>query len=266
MEAQDPSLLIERAYINGKFITSGHGNTFDVLDPATNVRIGSCPDLTFEEAEQAIHAADAAFPLFRATNGRHRAHLLRQWLSEIEKHADDLAALITWESGKALCDAQAEVAYAASYVEWFAEEAPRIYGTVFPSSYTGRRIASVRQPVGVCGFITPWNFPAAMVTRKVAPALAAGCTVVLKSAGETPFTVNALVELAHRAGIPPGVINAITALENTVVIGMLLTTHPKIKKVSFPEHGRRQDFDDAVFGNVEEVVHGAWRKLAFHRL
>lgn len=149
-------------------------------------------------------------------------------------NADDLATLITWESGKARADARAEVAYAASYIEWFAEEAPRVHGsTILASSGPGRRVYSTREPVGVCALVTPWNFPAAMVARKVAPALAAGCTVVLKSAGETPFTANALAELAGRAGVPAGVLNVVTALGNTVAVGRLLSTDGRVKKLSF---------------------------------
>lgn len=209
------------------------GRTFAVCNPATGAVIANCPDLSADEAEPAVAAAEKAFRSFRLTTGRSRSALLRQWHQQILSHAEDLATLITWESGKALVDARAEVAYAASYVEWFSEEAPRIYGSVIPASTPGRRIYTSRQPVGVCALITPWNFPAAMVTRKIAPAIASGCTVILKSAGETPLTANALVELARRAGIPPGVINVVTALKNTVEIGTLLAKDTRVKKLSF---------------------------------
>jgi succinate-semialdehyde dehydrogenase/glutarate-semialdehyde dehydrogenase len=159
--------------------------------------------------------------------------MLRRWYQLVVDNADDLATLITWENGKPLADAKGEAAYAASFLEWFSEEAPRAYGDTIPSSVPGNRIITLKEPVGVCGFITPWNFPAAMITRKIAPALAAGCTVVAKSPGETPFTANALAELAHRAGIPKGVVNIVTAQQNTVEVGEILTTHPTIKKVSF---------------------------------
>jgi succinate-semialdehyde dehydrogenase/glutarate-semialdehyde dehydrogenase len=159
--------------------------------------------------------------------------MLRRWYQLMVDNADDLATLITWENGKPLADAKGEAAYAANFLEWFSEEAPRAYGDTIPSSVPGNRIITLKEPVGVCGFITPWNFPAAMITRKIAPALAAGCTVVAKSPGETPFTANALAELAHRAGIPKGVVNIVTAQQNTVEVGEILTTHPTIKKVSF---------------------------------
>lgn len=149
------------------------------------------------------------------------------------ENADDLATLITWENGKPLADAKGEVTYAANFFEWFGEEAPRQYGDTIPASIPGNRIVTIREPIGVCGLITPWNFPAAMITRKIGPALAAGCTVVAKSPGETPFTSLAIAELGHRAGIPKGVVNIISALENTPEIGNLLTTSPIIKKVSF---------------------------------
>jgi succinate-semialdehyde dehydrogenase/glutarate-semialdehyde dehydrogenase len=223
--------LINQAWIDGSFVNSD--KTFQVYDPASGGLVGSCPELTPTEVELAINTANRAFASFRTTTGRSRASILRQWHVQILQHADDLATIITWESGKALCDARAEVTYAASYVEWFAEEASRIYGVVIPSSHPGKRIHTIRQPVGVCALITPWNFPAAMVTRKIAPALASGCTVVLKAAAETPFTANALVQLAHRAGVPSGLLNVVTAMDNTVAIGELLSTHKMVKKLSF---------------------------------
>lgn len=147
-------------------------------------------------------------------------------------NAEDLASLITWENGKPLAEARDEITYAASFLEWFSEEAPRIYGDAIPSVIPEHRIITVKEPVGVCALITPWNFPAAMVTRKIAPALAAGCTVILKSPAETPFTANALVELAHRAGVPKGFINIVTAMDNTAQVGKLLTTDSEVHKVS----------------------------------
>ena len=151
----------------------------------------------------------------------------------VTENADDLATLITWENGKPLADAKGEVTYAASFLEWFSEEAPRVYGDTIPASAPGNRVWTIKEPVGVCGLITPWNFPAAMVTRKIGPALAAGCTVVCKTPSDTPFTSLALAELAHRAGIPKGVVNVVTALENTQDVGTTLTTHPTVRKVSF---------------------------------
>lgn len=159
--------------------------------------------------------------------------MLRRWYQLMLDNADDLATLITWENGKPFADAKGEVNYAANFFEWFSEEAPRVYGDTIPSSVPGNRIMTVKQPVGVCGMITPWNFPAAMITRKVAPALAAGCPVVVKSPGETPFTANALAELARRAGIPNGVVNIVTADKNTPEVGEVITTNPDVRKVSF---------------------------------
>lgn len=149
------------------------------------------------------------------------------------ENSDDLATLITWENGKPLADAKGEVTYAANFFEWFSEEAPRVYGDTIPASIPGNRVSTIKEPIGVCGLITPWNFPAAMITRKIGPALAAGCTVVCKSPGETPFTSLAIAELGHRAGIPKGVVNFITAMQNTPEVGEVLTTHPTIRKISF---------------------------------
>lgn len=159
--------------------------------------------------------------------------MLRRWYQQMIDNADDLATLITWENGKPLADAKGEVNYAASFYEWFSEEAPRTYGDTIPASVPGNRVMTLKQPVGVSGLITPWNFPAAMITRKIGPALAAGCTVVVKSPGETPFTANALAELARRAGIPDGVVNIVTAAANTPEVGEAITTHPEVRKVSF---------------------------------
>lgn len=159
--------------------------------------------------------------------------MLRKWYNLMQENAEDIATLITWENGKPLADAKGEAAYAANFFQWFAEEAPRIYGDTIAASVPGNRVMTLKQPVGVCGLITPWNFPAAMITRKIGPALAAGCTVVAKSPGETPFTANALAELSRRAGIPKGVVNFVTALKNTAEVGETLTTDPRVKKVSF---------------------------------
>lgn len=159
--------------------------------------------------------------------------MLRRWHQLMMDNAEDLATLITWENGKPLGDAKGEVVYAANFLEWFSEEAPRVYGDTIPASVAGNRVMTIKEPVGVCGLITPWNFPAAMITRKMGPALAAGCTIVAKSPGETPFTANALAELARRAGIPAGVVNIVTTSKNTAQVGELLTTHPAVRKVSF---------------------------------
>lgn len=202
-------------------------------DPASGKLIGTCPEFDTADTNKAIQAASEAFPVFRKTLARERARMLRRWYQLMLDNADDLATLITWENGKPLADAKGEVNYAAAFFEWFSEEAPRVYGDTIPSSVPGNRIMTLKQPAGVCGMITPWNFPAAMITRKIAPALAAGCTVVAKSPGETPFTANALAELARRAGIPNGVVNIVTAAKNTPEVGEVITTHPDVRKVSF---------------------------------
>ena len=186
-----------------------------------------------QDTEMAIKAAQEALPGFRKLTGRQRGRMLKKWYDLMMENQEDIARLITMENGKPMNDARGEVAYAASFFEWFGEEAPRAYGDTIPATVPGNRIYTLKQPVGVCGLITPWNFPAAMITRKIGPALAAGCTVVSKSPGETPLTAAALAELGHRAGIPKGVINFVTALENTVEIGQTLTASPTVRKVSF---------------------------------
>ncbi|KAE8440954.1 hypothetical protein EG329_006168 [Mollisiaceae sp. DMI_Dod_QoI] len=230
----DPSLLKTNvAYVNGEWVQAKSGKTFEVHDPSSGKLIGTAPEFDAADTKLAIDAAAAAFPSFRTKTGRERSKLLRKWYDLMVENAEDIAKLITWENGKPLADAKGEAAYAASFFEWFSEEAPRVYGDTIPASIAGNRVVTIKEPVGVCGLITPWNFPAAMVTRKIGPALAAGCTVVAKSPGETPFTALALAELAHRAGIPKGVVNFVSALKNTAEVGEILTTSPIVKKVSF---------------------------------
>jgi succinate-semialdehyde dehydrogenase/glutarate-semialdehyde dehydrogenase len=185
------------------------------------------------DVKAAVAAAENAFKSFRQTTARERARMLRAWYEQMIQHKEDLATLITWENGKPLADSRGETIGAASFLEWFSEEAPRLYGSTVPSSMPTNRIITHRVPVGVCALITPWNFPAAMVTRKVGPAIAAGCTVVLKAPGETPLTTLALAELANRAGIPKGVINVVTTLKHTADVGKELCENPVIKKLSF---------------------------------
>ncbi|GAO14461.1 hypothetical protein UVI_02031470 [Ustilaginoidea virens] len=203
------------------------------VDPSTGKLIGTCAECDAQDTRSAIKAAADAFPAFRSLTGRQRAKLLRKWYDLMVENADDIATLITWENGKPVVEAKGEAAYAANFFEWFSEEAPRTYGDTIPATVPGNRVWTIKEPVGVCGLITPWNFPAAMITRKVAPALAAGCTVVCKAPGETPYTALAVAELGHRAGIPKGVVNVITTSANTPEIGEVLTTDPTIKKVSF---------------------------------
>lgn len=203
------------------------------LDPSTLVEVAKVPDFDESDTEAAIHSAHEAFASYRKTPPRARARLLRRWYELMIENADDLSRIITWENGKPLADSMTEVNYAASFFEWFSEEAPRIYGDTIQASNPNCRLITQKEPVGVCGLIAPWNFPAAMITRKAGPALAAGCTVVVKAPAEAPLTALALAELAHRAGIPKGVVNIITALDNTAAVGKVLTTHPVVKKVSF---------------------------------
>jgi succinate-semialdehyde dehydrogenase/glutarate-semialdehyde dehydrogenase len=192
-----------------------------------------CPEFDEADTTAAIEYASQAFKEFRKTPARMRSKLLRRWYDLIIENVEDLARIITAENGKPLADARTEVNYAASFIEWFSEEAPRIYGDTIQATNPACRITTLKEPVGVCGLIAPWNFPAAMITRKVGPALAAGCTVVVKAPAEAPLTALALAELAHQAGIPNGVLNIITALDNTAAVGHVLTSHPSIKKVSF---------------------------------
>ncbi|POR32731.1 Glutarate-semialdehyde dehydrogenase DavD [Tolypocladium paradoxum] len=231
---KDPSLLKHDAcYINGEWKPARSGKTFEVNDPSTGDLIGTCAECDAEDTKSAIRAAADAFTSFRSTTGRERAKLLRKWYDLMVENSEDIAKLITWENGKPFADAKGEATYAANFFEWFSEEAPRSYGDTIPATVPGNRVWTIKEPVGVCGLITPWNFPAAMITRKVGPALAAGCTVVCKAPGETPYTALALAELAHRAGIPKGVVNIVTTLANTAEVGEVLTTDPAVKKVSF---------------------------------
>ena len=230
---KDPSLFIEKGYVNGEQAAAASGSTFEVHDPSTGKLIGTCPEFNKDDTLKAVDAASEALISFRKTLPRERSTMLRKWYNLMQENAEDLATLVTWENGKPLADAKGEVAYAAGFFNWFSEEAPRMYGDTIPASVPGNRVMTIRQPVGVCGLITPWNFPAAMITRKIGPAIAAGCTVVAKSPGETPFTANALAELSKRAGIPKGVVNFVTALKNTAEVGEVLTTDPRVKKVSF---------------------------------
>ncbi|CAK7238388.1 succinate semialdehyde dehydrogenase NADP+ linked, partial [Sporothrix eucalyptigena] len=233
---KDASLFIEKGFIDGSWVKALSGQTFDVFNPATDERLGACPDFSVDETGRAIHAASDAFPAFRDMKPRERARLLRRWYDIVMENADDLAILLTLENGKPLAEARGEVVYAASFLEWFSEEAPRVYGDTVPASNTpgNSQVMTVREPVGVCALITPWNFPAAMITRKAGAALAAGCTAIIKPAGETPFTANALVELARRAGMPRGVLNVVTASQaQTPAVGTVLTSSPLVHKVSF---------------------------------
>ena len=229
---KDPSLFKEQAFINGKWIDSKE--TFAVTNPATDELIASVSNLGSKDAELAIKTAEQALPAWRNKIGKERAHIMRKWFDLIIENTKDLATLMTLEQGKPLAEASGEVVYGASFVEWFAEEAKRVAGSIPTTTWGDKRMMVLKQPIGVCVAITPWNFPIAMITRKIAPALAAGCTIVIKPAELTPLSALALAELAVRAGIPDGVINIITADANqSVVIGKTLCTSPTVRHLSF---------------------------------
>jgi len=232
LKLKDPALLRSDGYINGLWVESS--NRFAVTDPGTGQLIAQVTNLAADDARRAVDAAAAAFSDWRKESARKRSLLLRQWFELIQEHQEDLATLITAEGGKTYNESLGEVAYAAAFVEWFSEQARRVNGEILPSNTTDKRLLVTREPVGVCAAITPWNFPAAMITRKVAPALAVGCTVVVKPAEQTPLTALALAVLAERAGLPPGVFNVITGDAATApVIGAALTGDSRVRKLSF---------------------------------
>lgn len=231
MRLADPELLRELCYIDGSWMAADSGQTVDVTNPATGERLGSVPRMGASETRRAIAAAQAALPAWRALTAKERAIRLQAWFREIMHHQEDLAQIMTAEQGKPLAEARGEIAFAAAYVEWYAEEGKRIYGDVIPSPHADRRLIVTKEPIGVCAAITPWNFPAAMITRKAAPALAAGCTLVLKPASQTPYSALALCVLAERAGIPRGVLSVVTG--DSAAIGGELTSSPVVRKLSF---------------------------------
>ena len=231
LKLEDPALLRQQCLVNGQWLDAKNGATHEVRNPATGALLGSVPALDAAATEKAVAAAHAAFPAWAAKTAKERSVLLRRWHDLIMLNANDLARLMTAEQGKPLAESKGEIAYAASFVEWFAEEAKRLYGDVIPGHQADKRILVLRQPVGVVAAITPWNFPAAMITRKVAPALAAGCTVVCKPATQTPYSALALAELAARAGIPAGVLNVVTGPARE--IGGVLTGDARVRKLSF---------------------------------
>ena len=229
---KDASLLRDAAFINGTWHTTP--SRFPVTNPSNNQLLAQVSNVSEADAEAAIAAAQAAFPAWAAKTAKERATVMRTWFNLMIAHADDLAAIMTAEQGKPLAEAKGEVIYGASFLEWFAEEAKRVSGDVMASTWTDKRIVVLKQPIGVCAAITPWNFPIAMITRKVAPALAAGCTIVIKPAEQTPLSALAVVELAHRAGIPAGVINVLTAdADRSIAVGKVLCDSPVVRHLSF---------------------------------
>ncbi|WP_419796555.1 MAG: NAD-dependent succinate-semialdehyde dehydrogenase [Terasakiella sp.] len=234
MKLTDQKLLRTQAYIDGQWCDGDNGGTFDVFNPANGELIASVPDLGAAETRRAIYAANKALTSWRAKTAKERANILRAWYDLILQNQEDLAQLMTHEQGKPLAEARGEVIYGASFVEWFAEEGKRLYGDVIPAHGADKRVVVIKQPIGVIGAITPWNFPLAMITRKVAPALAVGCTAVVKPAEDTPLSALALAELAERAGVPKGVFNVVTCNKpNAVVVGGELTGNAIVRKISF---------------------------------
>ena len=230
-DLKDPSLLRQQAYIDGAWIDADNGETVAVLNPATGETIARVPHMGALETRRAIEAANAAWPAWRKKTAKERAAILRKWSDLMLENADDLALLMTLEQGKPLKEAKGEIQYAASFFEWFAEEAKRIAGETLASPWAHSRMIVIKEPIGVCAAITPWNFPAAMITRKVAPALAAGCPIVLKPAELTPLSALALAELAERAGVPQGVFSVV--IGDAKAIGGEMTANPTVRKLSF---------------------------------
>ena len=231
MQLNDPTLFRQQAFIDGRWRDASSGETLGVTNPANGQQLGSMPKMGAEETREAIDVAARALPAWRALTARERATILRRWFDLMMEHQDDLARLMTLEQGKPLAEAKGEIGYAASFIEWFAEEGKRIYGDTIPGHQADKRLLVIKQPIGVTAAITPWNFPSAMITRKAGPALAAGCTMVLKPASQTPFSALALAELANRAGIPEGVFNVVTGSASEV--GNELTGNPLVRKLSF---------------------------------
>ena len=231
MELNNNRLFRQQCFIDGNWVAAGSGETLDVHNPATGELVGTVPSCGRAETARAIDAADAAWPAWRGLTAHERSRIIRRWFELIVAHQDDLAVIMTAEQGKPLAESRGEVLYGAAFVEWFAEEAKRVYGDIVPMAQSGKRILVIKQPVGVCAAITPWNFPSAMITRKASPALAAGCPVVIKPAAQTPFSALALAELAIEAGIPAGVFNVLTGPARE--IGAELTANPIVRKLSF---------------------------------
>jgi succinate-semialdehyde dehydrogenase/glutarate-semialdehyde dehydrogenase len=232
MHLKDPTLLRTQAFLNGEWVNAASGATHEVLNPATGEKLGTVPDMGAAETRRAIEAAGAAFPAWAAKTARDRGTILRRWYELMMAHQDDLALIMTAEQGKPLAESKTEIAYAASFIDWFAEEGKRLYGDVIPAHQADKRLLVLRQPIGVVAAVTPWNFPAAMITRKAGPALAAGCTIVCKPAHQTPYSALAMAELGRRAGIPAGVLNVVTGMD-AAAIGAEMTSNPIVRKITF---------------------------------
>jgi succinate-semialdehyde dehydrogenase/glutarate-semialdehyde dehydrogenase len=232
LKLRDRTLLRQQAYIDGEWLDAADGAVHEVANPATRGKLGTVPDMGAAETRRAIEAAVAAFPAWAAKPAKDRAFILRHWYELMMASQEDLALIMTAEQGKPLAESKAEIAYAASFIEWFAEEGKRLYGDVIPTHQSDKRLLVLRQPIGVVAAITPWNFPAAMITRKAGPALAAGCTFVCKPAHQTPYSALAMAQLGARAGIPPGVLNLVTGTD-AAAIGAEMTSNPLVRKITF---------------------------------
>lgn len=231
LNLKDPSLLRQQSFIDGQWCDADDASTVDVVNPATGERLGTVPHMGQAETKRAIDAANAAWPAWRKKTAKERSAILRRWNDLMLANADDLALIMTAEQGKPLAEAKGEITYAASFIEWFAEEGKRVAGDTLQSPWPDRRLVVTKEPIGVCAAITPWNFPAAMITRKVGPALAAGCPIVVKPAELTPFSALALAVLGERAGLPKGVFSVLTG--DSKAIGLEMTSNPIVRKVSF---------------------------------
>ncbi|MEW9899285.1 NADP-dependent succinate-semialdehyde dehydrogenase [Chitinivorax sp. PXF-14] len=231
MKLKDPTLLRQQCYLNGEWVDAGNGQTIAVTNPATGEQLGTIPSMTAGDIQRAIESARLGQIDWRRKTAKERATVLKRWFEQMMANQEDLALILTSEQGKSLTEARGEIAYGASFIEWFAEEGKRLYGDIIPQNAAGRRLLVQKEPIGVCAAITPWNFPNAMITRKAGPALAAGCSMVIKPATQTPFSALAMAELAHRAGIPKGVLNVVTG--SSSVIGAELTASPVVRKLTF---------------------------------
>jgi succinate-semialdehyde dehydrogenase/glutarate-semialdehyde dehydrogenase len=231
LNLKDPSLLKQQCYIDGQWLSADNGAVIDVSNPATGEHIASIPEMGTSEAQRAVAAAERAFPLWKKKTAKERSALLRRWFELMMENQDDLAAILTAEQGKPLSEAKGEIAYGASYIEWYAEEAKRVYGDTIPTSQNDKRLLVFKEPIGVTAAITPWNFPNAMITRKAAPAMAAGCPMIVRPASQTPLSALAIAELADRAGIPAGVFSVLTGKPRE--IGAVLTQADAVRKFSF---------------------------------
>jgi len=232
MHLKDPTLLRTQAFIQGEWVNAANHATHEVHNPANREKLGTVPDMGAAETRRAIKAAHEAFPAWAAKTAKERGTILRKWFDLMMANQDDLATIMTAEQGKPLAESKGEIAYAASFIDWFAEEGKRLYGDVIPTHQSDKRLVVLRQPIGVVAAITPWNFPAAMITRKAGPALAAGCTFVAKPAHQTPYSALAMAELGRRAGIPAGVLNIVTGMD-AVAIGGEMTSNPSVRKITF---------------------------------